>query len=190
MHQMISDSWCSIIKSNHFKTADLSSFPNKCTQSKLIEINLRQHTFYFQWSNSLQYRAYTHQGLLFHLQLFSSNILVSNNTVCYVNPVLAVRAAFMRRGNSRVIILLHLGTRSACSGSYHGTEKPVCNAKKLQVLSAPRNTNHLARWAKEREGNKRIKERLLSSRKFQISVLQLATTRLIRLIKNPCCDRI
>lgn len=57
MHQLISDSWCSIIKSNHLKTADLSSFPNKCTQFKLIEINLKQRTFYFQWSNSLQYRA-------------------------------------------------------------------------------------------------------------------------------------
>lgn len=65
----------------------------------------------------------------FHCNFFAT-ILVSNNTVCYENTILATRAAFMRQGNSGVIILLHLGTRSACSGIYLRTEEsyPILKA--------------------------------------------------------------
>lgn len=64
---------------------------------------------------------------------FARNI--SNNTICYENIILAMRAAFMRQG-SLVIILLHLGIGSVCSGSYLRTEEPDPTLKALCFLSA------------------------------------------------------
>lgn len=63
-----------------------------------------------------------------------------------------MRAAFMRQGNSNIIILLHVGTRSFCIGSYLRTEEPDPALKALGFVSALKHPSSV--------GEERYKEKL------------------------------
>lgn len=73
----------------------------------------------------------------------------------------------MRQGNSRVIILLHLGTRSACSGIYLRTAEPYPTPKAVGFVSA---VKHKPTCSVDEENQTFFK------RRYQILVFQLAAT--------------